>query len=94
MDVHRHTTAGRIDKTCGVSMTRANQIYEQTLPDVRTPFAKYYRVSLVDPARSVPGMPYIVRDTEHEIFGIQTMQPGIFSGHRIGQIAYRGRDIT
>lgn len=71
MDVHRYTPAGKLDKTCGISAAAADRIYMAHIPMVRTPFSRYYRITLVDPLAG----DRIVRDTDHEVFGRQTMSP-------------------
>lgn len=41
---------------------------------VRTPFARYYRVTVVDPGRGTDLCPYIVRDTYREDATVRTSQ--------------------
>lgn len=73
MDVHRYTPAGKLDKTCGISSAAADLIYTSHLPMVYTPFSRYYRITLVDPMAGGR----IIRDTDHEVFGCQTIAPRI-----------------
>lgn len=68
MDVHRYTPLGKLDKTIGITAQAADRIYEAHIPMVRTPFTRYYRVVIVADGR-------IVRDTDHEFYGRQTMSP-------------------
>lgn len=65
------TKSGRIDKTCGLSARQADDIYNSLISMVTVPYEKYYRVTLVDPLAGGR----IVRDTDHEIFGRQSMVP-------------------
>lgn len=76
MDVHRYTPAGKLDKTLNISAAAADKIYTAHLPMVITPFTRYYRVVLVDPLAGGR----IVRDTDHEVWGRQTIAPRP-SGH-------------
>lgn len=75
IDIHRYTPLGKLDKTIGITAQAADRIFNSHLPMVRTPFARYYRVTVVDPDRGTDLCPYIVRDTDHEIYGRQTMSP-------------------
>jgi hypothetical protein len=73
MDVHRYTPQGRLDKTCGISTAAACAEYDRLKHMAETPFAKYYRITLVDRLSG----DRIVRDTDQEFFGRQNIGKNI-----------------
>lgn len=80
MDILRYTPQGRIDRTSNLSMHTANALYERDAWMAEQPFARYYRLVLVDTMRG----DYVVRDTDHEVFGRQNMGRSFAPGNRFG----------
>ncbi len=76
MNIERYRPNGAKDVTANVTPAAADTIFRAHEPMVRTPFSRYYRIVMVnDQGR-------IVRDTDHEIYGRQTIAPGtlMFAG--------------
>ena len=73
MIIEYHTTTGAIDRA-PVSMADADTAYKARSWMAHTPGAPYYRIVIKDGDR-------IARDTEHELFGRQTMTPGMIVYH-------------
>lgn len=70
MNIERYKPNGYKDTSRNLTPAAADTIYNAHLPMVQTPFAKYYRIVVTgDGGR-------IIRDTDHEIFGRQTITPG------------------
>jgi hypothetical protein len=80
MNIERYRPNGAKDVTHNVTPAAADRIFSAHEPMVRTPFSRYYRITMVnDQGR-------IVRDTDHEIYGRQTIAPGTLMFH--------GKDAT
>lgn len=71
MNIERYRPDGRKDITANVTPAAADVAYMSHLGAVKVPFSRYYRVTLVDPLSGGR----IVRDTDSELFGRQTVAP-------------------
>lgn len=76
MNIERYKPNGYKDTSSNLTPAAADTIFQAHLPMVQTPFSKYYRIVVTgDGGR-------IIRDTDHEVFGRQSIAPGtlMFAG--------------
>lgn len=88
MQINRYKPNGYMDSTRNITPAAADILFNRDKNMAAIPGERYYRITVVDSSGR------IVRDTDHELFGRQTIAPGTLMFHGVDPIKPRDNGFT